>query len=190
MRHIFIIALFFVSLSVMGQALAIPHAHRRQQQQQTPPQQQPQQQQQNDQFQRRNNRGGGAGNGNNNANRKAPNRFKRIKEIKTAYITQKLNLTADQSSKFWPLYTQYQEEMFAVQTEIRQNNSPLQTNGKDQVMNELSLDEKKNNIKRRYANEFMKILPPEKVSLIYKSEKEFQDEIIKAMRDKKNEADN
>ena len=119
-----------------------------------------------------------------------PNRLIQLKAIKTAYITKKLELTPDQSARFFPLYNQYQDEMFLVQREIRQNNSPLQSNGKDQVMNELNLDAKKNDIKRRYATEFLKILPPEKVSLIYKSEKEFQDEIIKQMRERKNEAGN
>jgi len=175
MRHLFIITLFFFSLTVLGQANALPHTHK--------------QQQQNERMPRRNEKNGN-GNNLNKENRKAPNGLKRIKEIKTAYITRKLDLTADQSSRFWPLYNQYQEEMFAVQAQIRQNNSPLAANGKDQVLNELSLDEKKNNIKRHYANEFLKILPPEKVSLIYKSEKEFQDEILKQMRERKNEAEN
>jgi len=151
-------------------------------------------QHQNDQLPRKNERSGN-NNVNNNSlikttRKEAPNGLKRIKEIKTAYITKKLDLTAEQAGKFWPLYNQYQEEMFAVQAQIRKNNSPMQANGKDQVLNELSLDEKKNNIKRHYANEFLKILPPEKVSLIYKSEKEFQDEIIKQIRERKNEAEN
>lgn len=172
MRHLFTIILFFASLPGLGQPFAVPGPNKQEQQQ-------PQ----------RKNEKPNAG-GKKDMHMAPPNRLNKIKEIKTAYITKKLDLTTEQSGKFWPLYNKYQEEMFAIQTQIRMNNSPSQTNGKDQVLNELSLDEKKNNIKRRYATEFLKILPPEKVSLIYKSEKEFQDEVIKQMRERRNETDN
>jgi hypothetical protein len=121
---------------------------------------------------------------------RAPDGLARIKQIKTAYITAKLELTPEQSAKFWPLYNEYQEEMFAVQKQIRQNNSPLQTNGKDQVMNELALDDKKTGIRRHYANEFLKIMPPEKLSLLYKSEKDFNDEAVKKLKESRNETNN
>jgi hypothetical protein len=119
-----------------------------------------------------------------------PDRLKKVQEIKTAYITKKLDLTPEQSDKFWPLYNHYQLEMFQVNQQIRLNNSPSAANGKDQILNELSLEDKKSNIKRNYANEFLKILPPEKVSMIYKAEKDFQDEIVKQLKERKNEADN
>jgi predicted 2-oxoglutarate/Fe(II)-dependent dioxygenase YbiX len=119
-----------------------------------------------------------------------PNGLNRIKLIKTAYITAKLELTPDQSAKFWPLYNQYQEDMFAIQKQIRQNNSPLQTNGKDQVMNELSLDDKKISIRRHYQNEFLKIMTAEKLSLLYKSEKDFNDEAVKKLKESRNDATN
>ncbi|RKR82323.1 hypothetical protein BDD43_2499 [Mucilaginibacter gracilis] len=172
MRYLTVIFSFFVSLAVYGQAGDTPprEDHRLQQQRREVPKE---------------NRADKPNRGNN-----VPNALNRVKLIKTAYITKKLDLTPEQSSKFWPLYNEYQEEMFAVQKQIRLNNSPSQTNGKDQVLNELLLEDKKTNIKRRYANEFMKILPPEKVSLIYKSEKDFQDEILKQFRERKNEAGN
>jgi len=168
MRHLSTIVLLFICLTVHGQADAtvMRDDHK----------------QQNQDRRERNERGEKAN--------KTPNGLNRIKLIKTAYITKRLELTPAQSEKFWPLYNKYQEEMFEVQKQIRQNNSPLQTNGKDQVLTELSLDEKKNNIKKFYANEFLKILPAEKVSLIYKSEKDFQDEIIKKMREQKNDGVN
>ena len=171
MRHLFIIFLFIVSLPLYGQARVLVRDHKQEQQQE---QQQRRNENRNERF--------------NNKEAKVPVGLNRVKLIKTAYITKKLELTPEQSAKFWPLYNQYQEEMFAIQKQIRQNNSPLQTNGKDQILNELTLDDKKNSIKKHYATEFLKILPPEKVSLIYKSEKEFQDEILKQLRERKNEA--
>lgn len=177
MRYLPSICLFFISLTAFAQAGDATRTERRQQMQQ---------QRRDDNAQER-----PADKPNKDRpkrNGMVPNGLNRVKLIKTAYITKKLDLTAEQSAKFFPLYNQYQEEMFAIQKQIRQNNSPLASNGKDQVLNELSLEDKKTSIKRQYANEFMKILPPEKVSLIYKSEKEFQDEILKQLKERRNEA--
>lgn len=174
MRHLPTIVLFLMCLTTFGQARAWPDDHKQDRQQDR--QQQHMQQKDHRMDRPRNNM--------------APNGLNRIKQIKTAYITAKLELTPDQSARFWPMYTQYQEELFAIQKQIRQNNSPLQTNGKDQVMNELSLEDKRTGIKRRYANEFLKIMPPEKLSLLYKSEKDFNDEAVKKLRENRGDAGN
>lgn len=174
MRHIFIITLFLLSLSVFGQAGALPRG----------PKTERRQERQEEVQQRR------AERKLNNKENRVPNGLERIKLIKTAYITKKLDLTSDQSAKFWPLYNKYQEEMFAVQRQIRLNNSPLQTNGTDQIMNKLALDEKKTTIERYYVGEFLKIMPPEKLSLMYKSEKDFNDEALRNLKESRNEANN
>jgi hypothetical protein len=166
MRHLSVIVLLFICLTVYGQAGATTLRDDQKQQQQ-------------DRKERKGERGP-----------RTPDGVARIRLIKAAYITKRLELTPAQSEKFWPLYNKYLEDMAAVQKQIRQNNSPSQTNGKDQVLNELALDEKKNSTKKYYTNEFLKILPFEKVSLIFKSEKDFNDEVIKKMREQKGDANN
>lgn len=166
MRNLSTIALLFICLSVFGQANALGARDDSKQQKQ----------------ERR-------AEGSKKENR-SPDGLNRIKLIRTAYITKRLELTPAQSEKFWPVYNKYQEEMFQVQKQIRQNNSPSQTNGKDQILNGLALDEKRYNIKKFYTNEFLKILPPEKVSMIAKSEKDFTDEVIKKMKEEKNTSPN
>ena len=41
-------------------------------------------------------------------------RMERIHAIKVAYLTDKLQLTSEQSEKFWPIYNRYEEERFAT----------------------------------------------------------------------------
>ena len=38
-------------------------------------------------------------------------RGERIQALKIAFITQKLNLTTDEAQKFWPVYSQYENEI-------------------------------------------------------------------------------
>jgi len=166
MRHLSVIVLLLICISVYGQAGATTLRDDSKQQQQ-------------DRKERKEGRGP-----------RTPDGVARIRLIKAAYITKRLELTPAQSEKFWPLYNKYLEDMAAVQKQIRQNNSPMQTNGKDQILNGLALDEKKTSIKKFYINEFLKVLPPEKVSMIAKSETDFNDEVIKKMREQKGEAYN
>jgi hypothetical protein len=111
----------------------------------------------------------------------------RIDAVKQNYISQKLNLTDDEASKFWPVYTQYHNEMVEVRRQKRQNLS--NPNGSDQVRKEMYFDEKLVEIKRRYTDEFLKILPPQKVSMIFKSENEFTKELIKQLGERNGRPD-
>lgn len=121
---------------------------------------------------------------------KIADRLARSKMAKTAFITRQLDLSPAQNEKFWPVYNQYLDELTAAQVEKRLNNSANQANGIEQLTKEDAIDRKITDIRIHYRNEFLKILPPEKVSMIYKSEKQFNDEMIKQLRDRKEEANN
>lgn len=41
-------------------------------------------------------------------------RHERIKALKTAFITQELNLTSTEAQKFWPVYNRYEEQNRAL----------------------------------------------------------------------------
>jgi len=117
-------------------------------------------------------------------------RIKRVQAIKVAFISKQLELTPAQFDKFWPLYNQYQTELMALQMQRRENNTNAQANGLDQLDKDSFLEQKIFDTKKHYKNEFLKILPPEKVSMIYKSEKLFYDEAIKRRGEMKNEPGN
>ncbi len=108
----------------------------------------------------------------------------KLNAIKNAYINKQMNLTPDEADRFWPVYDRYQQELTNVLRERRQNNSSPQPNGIDQVNREMSYDQQILNIKARYKDEFLRILPPDKVSVLYKSEREFKDELIKQLSER------
>jgi hypothetical protein len=115
-----------------------------------------------------------------NGDHNAPNTLKRVQEIKVAYITRQLDLNPTQNEKFWPVYNQYQSELLQVMRDRRASNGD----------NELFYQRKILNIRERYNNEFLKILPPDKVNMVYKSEKQFNDEAIRRLREHRNGIDN
>jgi hypothetical protein len=117
-------------------------------------------------------------------------RLTRLKMAKTAFITKQLDLTSVQNEKFWPVFNQYQDELLKAQIEKRLNNSSDQANGTDQLLKEAAIEQKILDIRKHYLVEFQKMLPPEKVSMIYKSEKQFNDELIKRFKEGNEEANN
>ena len=83
-----------------------------------------------------------------------------VEAIKIAYFTKKLNLTPDEAQKFWPIYNQYFDEL----RQIRQQNRDL---------DEVEMEEKIVNLRKKYKDEFSKALSGDKVNQFFKVDKEF-----------------
>ncbi|MBL7702541.1 MAG: hypothetical protein JNM14_09835 [Ferruginibacter sp.] len=66
----------------------------------------------------------------------------RIKALYVAYVTQQLQLTPDEAQKFWPLHTQFENELMGVKKDLP----------------ELDKEQARLNIKKKYQDGFIKIL--------------------------------
>lgn len=115
---------------------------------------------------------------------------KRLEAARDRFISKSLDLTDNESNKFWPIYHQYQQELTAVRVLKRLNNSSSATNGTEQIDKEIYYESQLVAIRKRYRDAFLKILPPEKVSELYKSEREFTDELIKQLSERSERAGN
>lgn len=113
---------------------------------------------------------------------------KKIEAARNKFLAQQLDLTDDESEKFWPLYHQYQEELKAVRILKRINSTSA--SGTAQIDKELYYDNQMLLIKRRYLDEFLKIIPSNKISILYKSERAFNDEVIKQLSERSIRAGN
>ncbi len=85
-----------------------------------------------------------------------------IAVIKMGYIAKQLNLSPEEAERFWPVYNQYTEE-------IRKTKIDAIGNKEDEIVTE----EKIVNIRKKYSNEFAKVLPQNKVNLFFRSERQF-----------------
>jgi hypothetical protein len=108
----------------------------------------------------------------------------RVERVKEAYIGQQLRLTPVEGSAFWPLYRQYVQDQTAVRILKRQNSSTNSPGGTQQIDRELEYEQQLVEIRKHYTDEFLKILPPQKVSLLYKSELQFNDEMLNILKER------
>ncbi|RYE22020.1 MAG: hypothetical protein EOP42_25045 [Sphingobacteriaceae bacterium] len=109
----------------------------------------------------------------------------RIEGIKSDYLSDNLHLSNDEATKFWPIYNNYQKEMNVVLHQKRQNMLNSKSNAQDVVSDNFEYDSKILNIKKRYNDDFSKILPPEKVMAFWKGERQFNEEMIKRLKNRR-----
>ncbi|MDQ6757613.1 MAG: hypothetical protein M3004_11835 [Bacteroidota bacterium] len=96
----------------------------------------------------------------------------KIQALKIAFITQKLNLTADEAQKFWPVYNQYEKEVRQTVKENKNTGDPLDN------------EEKILNIKRKYRQEFIKTVGQPKTNTLFNAEKEFRGVLMRQLKNR------
>lgn len=102
------------------------------------------------------------------ANQLPEKKQQNIEALKVAFISRELELTPEEAQKFWPVYNQYSKEL----------NTTFEK-GNDNV---LDRDEKVLNLRKRYKDQFSKVLGDQRVNRMFGAETRFRQLLIKAMR--------
>lgn len=76
----------------------------------------------------------------------------RIKALYVAFVTKQLEFTPEEAQKFWPVHTQFENELKAVKPDL----------------SELDKEQARLNIKRRYQDNFTKILGANRCERFFK----------------------
>ena len=93
-------------------------------------------------------------------------RQEKIKALYVAYITQELNLNADEAQKFWPLHAQFETDIKAVKPD----------------MPELEKQQTVLNIKKKYQENFNRILGPKRCERFFRMDGEFKRKLLDRIR--------
>ena len=98
-----------------------------------------------------------------------------IEALKVAFISKELNLTPEEAQKFWPVYNQYSKEM----------NATLQDKSNPDVIEQ---EEKVVNIRKRYRDQFTKLLGPDRMNRMFNAEANFRKLLIRALKRQRQKA--
>lgn len=111
----------------------------------------------------------------------------RIRSQKVAFISDKLKLTEAEAQRFWPIYNDYQSEIMALKEESHLRPDPNITDAEaEKLMNNfLAMREKEIQLQRLYIQKFKTAISPRKIALLYRAEKEFKEEMVAKIRDRK-----
>lgn len=112
----------------------------------------------------------------------------KIDSYRSAFITERLNLTPEEAQKFWPIYNQYHDiiEKLRDETPNRKSLDVMNDSEVEQYMNiRLDNEQKILTLKKEYIQKFKQVLSIRKVAILQEAEKEFRQEILKRAKAKR-----
>jgi hypothetical protein len=118
-------------------------------------------------------------------------RREKIKALKVAYITEKLQLTSDEAQRFWPVYNEFDEKRHNLEMEIsgqRMDKKPdiaLMTDEEvDRFIQErLQREEQVLGLKKEYYVKFKEVLPIKKVFRLFEAETGFKKLLLERLQE-------
>ena len=93
-----------------------------------------------------------------------------IESLKVAFISRELELTPEEAQKFWPLYNQYSKELKVT---VKDNEDVLDR------------DEKVLNLRKRYRDQFTKVIGNQRMNKMFGAEGRFRKLLIHAMKNQR-----
>jgi len=118
-------------------------------------------------------------------------RSERLDAQRVAFITDKLRLTPNEAQVFWPVYNEYDAKRHELTKNFRKaadvEGKPFQEltdkEATELADNQLIEAQKMLDLRKEYHAKFKSVLPPQKVLGLYKSERDFQKQLIDHLRD-------
>lgn len=114
----------------------------------------------------------------------------RVKDAKIKFFNEKLNLTPDESKKFWPVYNDYQSRKNKLTSERKNIMNYYLENSSNMTSAEISesldryikIQKEETLLLEQYNEKFKQILADEKVLKIYITEIQFRNYLLKQLR--------
>lgn len=119
--------------------------------------------------------------------------YEKIKTLKVAFITEKLALSSNEATAFWPIYNEYEtklRELYKKRGENMRKYRKLETytekQASTQLNNHFSFEDDKNQLMQAYFTKMSKHISVKKTFRLIRAEEEFKRELIQQYRkDKK-----
>ena len=111
----------------------------------------------------------------------ANDKKERVEALRIAYLTNRLNLSAEEAQRFWPIFNQYKGDLKTLRQNFHPKGATIQLTA-DQ---ELEFEQKKLDLKKRYKPQFESTIGKEKVNRLVTAEEDFKKELMRIMRERR-----
>lgn len=92
----------------------------------------------------------------------------RLQALYVAYVTKQLDLTPEEAQKFWPVHTQFENELKSVKASL----------------SELDKEQARLDIKRKYQDSFTKIIGSNRCERFFRMKEEFSKKLRDRLQNK------
>lgn len=114
-----------------------------------------------------------------------PEMREKMEAYRVAFITEKLDLSAEEAQQFWPIFNEREQRIQTLKKEQRKQRKNTDvsqlTDAEIQTLIDRHFDFKQQelDIDREYTTKFAKVLPLRKVVMLHRVEREFRHKILK-----------
>ena len=115
----------------------------------------------------------------------------RLKNLRIAYISEKLGLTPVQAEKFWPVYREFVQERSKLRMELKlaqRNINPAQPDPKKQqelIDLGLRVKQRELDLEKDYSGRLLQVINAQQMLNLHKAEKEFRSLIINQLQQRR-----
>ncbi len=116
--------------------------------------------------------------------------WEQLESLRTEFFTRQMDMSAEESEAFWPIYNDHQNRRNRLLMERRnltnfymQNSENISSEEADKILNEYLENHKKEyELMTLFNDKYLAALPPKKVMKIYVTEIQFRQYLIKRVR--------
>jgi Spy/CpxP family protein refolding chaperone len=122
------------------------------------------------------------------AQKRSEEEIKQIQSAKVAMITNRLDLTPEESANFWPVYNEFSEKKRVLNRQQRKIIHEKREAGTtdEAVLNNLSeiqdIKQKQLDLEKEYQEKFLKVISASQIAELYKAEANFNEMLLQRLR--------
>lgn len=112
----------------------------------------------------------------------------KVEALRVAFISKKLELSASESEKFWPVYNEYNDKVKAIRKNLRQSyrtkaETMTDKDAEELYTLELQSRQAETDVHKLYAEKIKGIIGAKKMAKLRIAEEEFKREVFKTIKE-------
>ncbi|MFM9989157.1 sensor of ECF-type sigma factor [Flavobacterium sp.] len=122
-------------------------------------------------------------------------RAERVKALRVAFISNKLDLTSQEAEKFWPIFNKFSDSQTNLHKQKRQlmlklrpeNTVGMSDSATLKLLNESeNIDAELENKKRQFVKDLQGVISSQKILLLKKLDEDFKSTLLKQFKNRRN----
>lgn len=110
----------------------------------------------------------------------------RVEAQKVAFLTQRLNLTAEEAQQFWPVFNEFTDKLQKIRTSNKPDKPFDEQSDADvekTIAAEFDKEARELDLKKEYFGKLRKVISVKKIAKLYKAERDFRGELVKQLQE-------
>ena len=111
----------------------------------------------------------------------------KVEEMRVSFITKKLELTNNESEKFWPIYNEYNDKVKALRKNLRQSYRKAPENmtekeGEELYQLDIKTKQAEAELHKQYSEKIKSVIGAKKIVLLRSAEEEFKQKVLDSIK--------